>query len=133
MGDSETNEPKGRAGEILLTLFHAGIVALGFLASLAAYFFGLLFNFLFVLLLTLVFGILVSRIIGLSRRTLEFGFALKPFSPDYRKYLSQWFNQSLFAALAGLAVQLAVIPAQFSASDFRMVQAFIWASAGFLI
>jgi len=133
MGKDPTEKASSGVGEILLGIFFWGLVGLGVLFSVLAYYLGLIFNFLFVVLLVLVCGVLISRMIGLWRKTLEFGFLRRPLAAESRKYFAQGLNHWLFAALAGFTLQLAVIPAQFSASDFRQVEWWIWASAGFLM
>jgi len=117
----------------LAAVLQAVMVGFGFLLSIAAYALGLLFNWLFVLLLLLACGLIVSRIIGLLRRTIQFGFLRQPFVPANRKYLVQALNVWLFVGLAACAVRLAVIPAQFSANDFRIVQLWIWGCSAFLL
>jgi len=117
----------------LSSVFHGVLVTFGFLLSVAAYALGLLFNWLFVVLLLLTCGVIVSRIIGLSRGTLHFGLIRQPFAPANRKYLFQALNIWLFVALAACAVRLAVIPAQFSANDFKAVQLWIWGCSAFLL
>src|SRR4051812_10148404 len=117
----------------LSSVFHWVTVAVGLLLSVAAYALGLLFNWLFVLLVLLTCGVIVSRIIGLLRHTVHFDLLRRPFAPANRKYWFQAVNLSLFAGMTACAVRLAVIPAQFSAADFKSVELWIWGCAAFLI
>jgi hypothetical protein len=130
----ETNRTSGPSVlDRLSSVFHSVVVAFGFLLSVAAYALGLLFNWLFVVLVLLACGVIISRIIGLSRSRLLFGLIRRPFAPANRKYLFQALNVWLFVALAAWAVRMAVIPAQFSADEFRAVQLWIWGCSAFLV
>jgi hypothetical protein len=126
-------ESKSRLRENLLIVFHGFIVAIGLLLSIAAYYLGLLFNFLFVLLVLLVCGVIISRISGLLFKTIEFNFIRHPFAPEYRRNLLQAINVWLFVGLTAWTLELAVIPAQFSAEDFNKVQVWIWLCTLFLL
>src|SRR6476659_4945485 len=119
-------ERNSRFRENLLIVFYGFLAAVGLLLSLAAYYLGLLFNFLFVLLVLLVCGVILSRISGLLFTTIEFNFIRRPFAPEYRRNLLQAINVWLFVGLTAWTLELAVIPAQFSAEDFKKVQLWIW-------
>lgn len=105
------------------------VVALAVIAFAEAWLLGALANLLFLVPWLLLVAMVVSRIVGAFRRSLEPGFALRPWAREHRKHLLQWLNVALFLALTATALRLALIPLQFPPDEYRS----LWLATGVAI
>jgi hypothetical protein len=93
------------------------------LICVAGYWLGVLYNILSLLVFILPVVGAVSRAAGVFGKSLELGFIRRPFNRAFRKHLLQCLNQWLFLILALLSLRLAIVPIQFSGTEYRTIQA----------
>jgi len=87
---------------------------------------GLLYSALFLALFIAVPSAVLFKSWSAIRRKLEFGLVRRPFRPETRRHLLQWFNRCLFWLLLALTLNLAVIPIQFERGEYRAIRWLIW-------
>lgn len=103
------------------------------LVMVGAALYGAFFNVLY-LLLPAGCGIgIVCRIVGFVRRDITFRLIKEPAKRDTRPYWFQLVIRCAFWILAGGAVQVAVVPEQFSSSDYLMVTLTVWSAVVLLV
>lgn len=111
---------------ILTTILQviAGLLLL--LVFAAAVYFGLLMNFLFVFLLLALCWSIVARIIAAYRKTLYYGLWTRVFTAESRPYLFQALLRITLWIVAGICVNLAVVPIQLTDSERSEVYWTLW-------
>jgi serine/threonine protein kinase len=130
---SAASSPRSRVQHIISTA--TNIVAAVSLALIGwtANDFGAFFNLLFVFILLMLpvrLGLIVWHRYFDS---LELRFWRNPLAPDLRGHRWQLLNRWLFWVLAVLTVEVCILPAQFSPSEYTLVQTLLLGGAGILM
>ncbi|MDB6019861.1 MAG: Serine/threonine protein kinase [Pedosphaera sp.] len=132
---SETKSPARRSriqtgALIALDIIVAGLLAL---AGWAVKGMGIFFNalYFFVLLMGPIRIVLISW--QIFSGSLEHRLWRKPFARELRGQRWQVLNGWIFWLLAGLILEMCIVPAQFKAADYSVMRALAWGSVGLLM
>ena len=124
----EGRSASSAAGNVLRGL----AVVLVVLVFAALHYLDLLHNALFLVLLMAVPTAVLLKIWGAIRKKLALGLVRRPFAPETRWHLLQWFNRCLFWFLLALMLDLAVIPIQFEPDEYRVIRVILWGAVAAL-
>ena len=115
--------PPSRSKSISLTILNIILAILLVLTGWAANGIGIFFNTVFVFILLMVPIGIAHTLWHLSHGTVEYGFWQNPLAGRLRKYRWQLLNRWIFWLLAALTLKTCMVPAQFSAYQYSILQA----------
>jgi hypothetical protein len=109
-----------------LTALDIAVAALLVLVGWAVYVGGIFFNALFVFILLMV-GIRIATVLWqVFQGALELRLWRTPFTGELRRHRWQLANRWIFWLLAGLVLELCIVPAQFTPQEYAVIRSMVW-------
>jgi predicted Ser/Thr protein kinase len=122
-----------RFQSIALTVLNVTVAALLALAAWGANALGMFFNALIILILVMVPFRVAQILWHLFQGVLEYHFWRWTPESGLHKYGWQFLNRSIFWLLAGLTLELCIVPAQFTDAQYSGIRAVDWGGIVFLV
>jgi tRNA A-37 threonylcarbamoyl transferase component Bud32 len=122
-------EPAPRLSRLrsaILTALDISVAALLLLVGWAVHTAGIFFNALFVFILLMV-GIRIATVLWqVFQGSLELRLWRTPFADELRRHHWQLANRWIFWLLAGLVLELCIVPAQFTPQEYAVIRSLVW-------
>jgi serine/threonine protein kinase len=125
--------PLSRSQSIALTSVSILVAGLLVLIGWAANTGGIFFNVLMVFIMVMVPVRIVLILWNVFFGTLEYHFWRKPLTRGLRRYWWQIGNHWIFWLLAGLTLELCIVPAQFTTQEYAVIRAVVWGGIAILV